>query len=283
MNSASMAFYIPFLEAVKNRYEQNILYLTGDGGDKTLPRILPPLRFKSIDALTRYLINRHYVIPVETVAALLNLGVKDVNQSVYNRISEYPEKNISHRYVHFMIYERGMKWLFEGEDRNRCFLPSATPFYDLEFFSRAMSCPERYKKNHRLYGAFLKKLSPEAAGIVDMNRMAPVISSRYRQIDTILSLLSRYPEITRRIKSRLSPPTAYNEDSPAVIYIKSVLDQAGVLDDLFDISQLRRICQLPEDISRIAFNNLLTIVDTTVFYRKGEHGLVKYKDFAFNR
>jgi asparagine synthase (glutamine-hydrolysing) len=60
-----------------------------------------------------------------------------------------------------MLFERGFKWLFEGEDRNRQFFWSVSPFYGREPFRLAMDCPSRLKARYALYRRFMESLSPE--------------------------------------------------------------------------------------------------------------------------
>jgi len=282
MNSTAMAFYVPFLEEIRGIYGGDILYLTGDGGDKTLPKMRPSRRISSADALTRYLVDRHDIMSVESVTELLGVSADDIRQSIFECITKYPENDFGNSYVHFMIYERGIKWLFEGEDRNRCFVPAATPFYSLGFFREAMSCPDRYKKNHRLYGEFLKILSAEAAALIDMNRMAPVDSGRYRRKEAVFNWFSRYPGFSRRLKYRLAAPPSYDRNSSAVIYVDEMADQSGCIKEIFDIARLKAICQSPGNISRTAFDNLLTLVNASILYGEGKQTLEAYTEREFN-
>jgi hypothetical protein len=79
----------------------------------------------------------------------------------------YPENSPVQKAVHFVIYERGRKWLFEGEDRNRFFLWHTTPFYSMPFFQQAMRVPDGRKRCHALYRAFQRRLDASISQIPD--------------------------------------------------------------------------------------------------------------------
>lgn len=282
MNSASMAFYIPFLSEIKQRWGRNIVYVTGDGGDKTLPPLHPARRFSSDTALTDFIIARHDVMPLKTVAALLDIAEKEIKSAIREQIGTYPETSYRNKYVHFMIYERAFKWLFEGEDRNRCYFWSGSPFYDFDFFQAAMTCPARFKRNHCLYSELLKRLSPDVADIIDMNRGAAVTSSTYRRKEMIFSFLSRYPGLSRRLKNRISPPAGYSGSSPSIQYLRRRANKGSFVGEYFMPGELKKICDSPERLSRTAMDNLLTVANTIEYYIEGKQGLEEYGNQIFN-
>jgi len=88
--------------------------------------------------------------------------VDAIRRSVRDRLRLYPETDPASKYVHFLVYERGANFLFEGEDRNRFFW-STTPFYSIDFFRYAMNCPPEQKTRYNLYRSFLTELAPAAA------------------------------------------------------------------------------------------------------------------------
>lgn len=90
-------------------------------------------------------------------------------QKVLNLLLSYPEKSLSGKYVHFLMDNKVGNSLNEGEDRNRNFIISFTPFYNFKFFKSIMSVPIKYKSNFELYRRFLKLLAPGAAGIYNAN------------------------------------------------------------------------------------------------------------------
>ena len=104
---------------------------------------------------------------VNDVEKLVRMPHGSLVASLTEHLDSYPEQSFSRKYLPFMIRERAIRWLFEGEDRNRCEFWSCTPFYSLPFFTAAMACPEDMKRNHQLYRKFLMRLSPAAAGLPD--------------------------------------------------------------------------------------------------------------------
>jgi len=257
--SVGMAFDVPFMRRLTDSLGRNTIYFSGDGGDKLLPNLVPSRRFTSIRSLAKYTIERNYVMPPAIVARLTRISPTEIIDDLEAVMELYPEESMGKKYVHFMIFERGMKWLFEGEDRNRCSFWSCTPFYSVPFFNLAMSCGRRTKKNHRLYSSFLSALSPELASLPDANRGAAVTSSEYRRKLTTISLLSRSPRIMRWIKSKLHQQKGYAHDSSPVRILRNQFEQCSGLTSYLDEACLADIIQTPELISTEMFDNLLTI------------------------
>ena len=169
MNYAEMAFILDFFQKLKNEYGNKILYITGDGGDKTLPPLYPCKRIKTAEQLYAMVTSINSFFSFSEIQKFLVIDMGEFRSHLKNHFMSYPEENFLNNYVHFMIFERGMRWLFEGEDRNRFFFWSITPFYSLPFFQYAMSIPEKRKTDYRFYKAFLEKLHPEITRMTSTN------------------------------------------------------------------------------------------------------------------
>ena len=280
-NSTAMAFYVPFMNEIENRWGRPIVYITGDGGDKALPPLRPARRLNSDDELVNFIVARHKMMPLDLLTELLDIPQADILAVLKDRVRTYPEESSRQKYVHFMIYERAVKWLFEGEDRNRSFFWSCTPFYCLPFFREAMACPDRYKSNHRLYSDFLKRLSPTAAGVVDMNRGVAVTSLSYRYKEAVFSFMARYPGLTRSLKNRLSPTIAADVSSPLAECVKRQAEMNPEIYDYFNREKLRQVADNPGCISRVAFHNLLTVTSAIEMHQGRRQSYDAFARVAF--
>lgn len=166
-NYLGMSLQIPYLHKVVETYGTKITFFTGDGGDKVFPDLRPVTDLKSIDALTEYIISNNKVFNLESVSALTGIRKDDIIAELKNYLLLYPESDFNQKYVHFIVYERGFKWLFEGEDRNRYYFWSVAPFWSVEFFNYAMNCLDKHKTWYKYYREFLLKLSPEATRVIN--------------------------------------------------------------------------------------------------------------------
>ncbi len=281
MNSIGLAFYLSFLGDVGQRYGNGVIYLTGDGGDKVLPDLTPPGKLSSSSRLARFIVDRHDILHIDQVARLVRLSASDIVGEIESVVDAYPEQSPDRKYVHFLIYERGMKWLFEGEDRNRCLLWSATPFYRQSFFREAMSCPMEFKKNRQLYREFLTYLSPIAAGVIDSNKGMPITASSYGWEEAAFDLLARFPSLSRRLKSRLWPPRSYRASSPALLCLRRQAEQSRAVGEYIDSAELMRLIATPASLSRSLVDNLVTVTGAIELYSCARESLDDFQDVEF--
>lgn len=205
MNYLGMSFILPFFESLKKTYGTQMVYLTGDGGDKVLPDQGPGKRLRMADDLINTLILKHQIFPVEQVSLMTGIDKTDIIDELRKHVNLYPEDDLNQKYVHFIIYERGFKLNFEGEDRNRAYFWSLSPFYSISLFDYSMKIPDTQKMNYMLYGEFLWQLSPELSRIKNKDWNAPITSSKTRLKLFKNSLLGRVPQEYKRVIRRLLP------------------------------------------------------------------------------
>jgi len=168
ISSWDMAFIAPFFESLARLSSAPIMF-TGDGGDKVFPDLRPGTFCKSIKSLANYSINKNSRLPVAYAADILGVNQKNLFEEVERLLLSYPEVNPDYKFVRFTMENRVNNWLIEGEDRNRCFLTSFTPFYHIKLFKALMSVPYRHKEAFQFYYKFLKLITPETADIVNAN------------------------------------------------------------------------------------------------------------------
>jgi asparagine synthase (glutamine-hydrolysing) len=179
LNQIGLAYLIQYYQNVTSYFGTNVSLFSGDGGDKVLPYLYINKGIKTIDQLVEYIISsRQELFDFDSVLKITNIKNSDFKSALYEIIKNYPEQSIAGKFTHFLLFERGFKWLFEGEDRVRYWIWNIAPFYSLPFFNFAMSIPNKLKTNHRLYRNFLIKLSSKIASIKDARWRVPVKSKR---------------------------------------------------------------------------------------------------------
>lgn len=166
MNSIGMAYILDFFIQISG---PEMVYITGDGGDKVLPDITWDIQGKSIPQLASFILRKHTVVAPEIAAKASGTAFKQMRELLIELFEGYPEKSLTGKYTRFIFMERGVKWLFEGEDRNRYFFPSMTPFYSTPLFDYLMAIHPVVKRNYQLYRNFISIVSPETLLIENAN------------------------------------------------------------------------------------------------------------------
>ena len=226
MNPLGMVSRLSFLDKVRTTHGSGITFFTGDGGDKLFQDLGPARKLKTLDDLVYYTITANEIFELQHVANMTGTSADDIIDDLRNHVSGYSELNLAEKYVHFLIFERAFKWLFEGEDRNRCYFWSVAPFYSIPLFKYAMECPDTQKKYFRLYRSFLMTLSPLAASIDNANWGIPISSNR-SIIQLIFKTAARriLPRLRQRLRTsqQTAIPSLYEEclnrqlrDCPAI-------------------------------------------------------------------
>ncbi len=165
LNYVGTAFMLPYLRAIRDRWGADAAYWTGDGGDKVFPDLRPRPFVQSEDSLVSSLVAGHALLDASVAEKMTKVPAGSLISSLRTVISGYPERDARQKGVHFSFYERGRKWLYEGEDRNRFFLWQVSPFYAAPFFRRAMRVPDRFKERYSLYRAAQRHLGTDVIRI----------------------------------------------------------------------------------------------------------------------
>ena len=190
MNYLGMGFILRFLIDLGHNYE---MMLTGDGGDKTLACLFPDKKIKT-QKFAKYILKNHAVSSKKTLDSFLLVDVKKQEDLIVDYLNNLAGRNTNLKYKNFLFFERARHWLFEGEDRNRSYLWSTTPFYQPAFFRMVHSIPEKEKKNYRLYREFTNKVDLQLNTINNANWDIPLANTK--SVDRML--------YRQKLKSKLS-------------------------------------------------------------------------------
>jgi asparagine synthase (glutamine-hydrolysing) len=214
-----------------------------------------------------------------TIAAkLAGIEPDQLFESIRNRVAWYPESSYSGMYVHFMLAERTTNWLFEGEDRNRQFFWSCSPFYSTQFFKAAMNCPARLKKDHKLFRAFLNHLNRDIAKIKDANRNLAPASSLYSKRIMLGRLISQHPNLARSIRKLVYKPQRAHAESKWSYLLKHQISNSKHATVLFDADTLIALSNNCSELSETAIDNIVTIIAAFEFVKESRTSLESFYD-----
>lgn len=276
LNYLPMSFILQFLDQIRSTYGSGIAYVTGDGGDKLLVDLRPNSSLRSLSDLVQYIVTRHQIFSLEDVSRMTGLSECDIIHEISQRVASYPEQDWDNKLVHFVIFERGRRWLFEGEDRNRNFFWHLAPFYGIQFVRYAMNCPDEQKADHKLYKEVLVRLSPEVAGIRNAHWGFPITSQKYYRFVWKRFALDLVPTgFKKRIKQLSAnsvPRERYKE------CVSKQVSSCGGIGKCLEYSELMK--QL-DSCSKREAQTLITVTSTLELITSGRSSISDYWDEQF--
>jgi asparagine synthase (glutamine-hydrolysing) len=278
LNYLGMSFILPFLQRIAAEYDGNVTYFTGDGGDKLLPP-LTARRFTRLEKLAKFVLHTNQRSSLKRVAALTQLPESEIMAELADHLATYPERDLRSQYTHFMIHERAMKWLFEGEDRNRSYFWTAAPFYSIRFFAYAMNCPDNQKERYLLYRRFLENLSMRTAEIVHADAGLPPGSRWYGLWQAARMLLMDW--LPWNLKMKLQGSNSYGPSSPLVSCMRDQIRTCDALQLCFSSKALQEAVDNCSHYSREELENLFSMTSTIEDIDKRRSGLEDYRDHNF--
>ena len=275
LNFLGMSFILSFFDKIRETYGPKITYFTGDGGDRLKPTLKPLKRLKNLDDLVNYIISTNNIFSFNDVITLTNIPKNEIIDEIKNLILSYPERDLYQKYVHFMIYESAFKWVFEGEDRNRFYFWSVTPFYSIHFFNYVMNCPDSMKTKYKLYRKFLIKLSTQASAIENASWNLPITS---KKIELYLFAYFIYKNLPSRlkkvVKSKFKKKNINSYESNPKI-MNCFWEQIENCKSIYNYLSIKDIKEI-KNMSKKGFYNLITITSTIEKFECKESTFEKY-------
>ena len=239
-NSVSMGHMVEFLSGVADDHDSPVL-VTGDGGDKAFPDLRPGRSFDSLDGLLRYVLSAESVFSTADAAAIARVDEDRLVTSVRERLASYPESSLADRYVHFYVRERGINWLNLGEDRNRHYCWSVSPFYALPFFTDAMGCSDEQKARSKLYRRFIAELAPEVLDVEYADFGAPVTSAEYSVKRFAYDAFTGYPRLKDSLLGLVAGRNKVAPDGEAAQHLRSRIEASEAVAAMFDVPSVDRV------------------------------------------
>ncbi|GAA0879718.1 hypothetical protein GCM10009119_26870 [Algoriphagus jejuensis] len=158
-----------FCAEVQKKFGNDITFFTGDGGDKVFPDLGRNLKFNDDYKLFKFIIRENHEFSVEHASAIVGISSKDLENQIFSYIRSLPAKTSSNKLEQFILRARMKRYIFEGEDRNRNYFWSTTPFLSKRFFSLMMSISPQIKRQELFYFEFISRLNREVAEIRNEN------------------------------------------------------------------------------------------------------------------
>lgn len=272
LNYLAMNYMVQYLDALRNEHGSRLNYITGDGGDKVLVDLRPTRSLKSLEDLVQYILSRHQGNSVQCVSRMTGLSVDEIICGICDHVDSYPEDGFDDKLVHFVIFERGRRWLFEGEDRNRNFFWHLAPFYGINFFRYAMNCSDEQKANHKLYKELLVNLSPEVANIPNNHWGFSITSKKYRWtvIEQYFRDLIPRP-VKGFLKGMLRPVHI-----PREMYKECVTKQVASCDVIKDYLLFPELVKRLNICNKREAQTLLTVTSTLELLSSGRSTIKEY-------
>jgi asparagine synthase (glutamine-hydrolysing) len=245
------SFIIPFLKNLREKYGSDVIFMTGDGGDVTLPCMLPSNKFHDTDGVVDYIINREGgMFTLSEVSEIVKIAESEILCGIKDIISMYPEKNLAQKFVHFTIFEAGFKCVFEIEDMNRFFFWSVSPFYSPPFFHYAMNCNDGIKSHSALQRQFLLELYPAVAAIKNADINCSIISNKYKLHHFIMSLTYKYPIFKNILRSLRNMARTNNNNGSHLDVTNRLREQLNSCESISDYLSSDKIEQILEKSDR---------------------------------
>jgi len=259
LNFMSVAFMLNFLQELRKEFDSDYVFFTGDGGDKIMQPLLPPQKKLKEENILLYLYSTQVFFDKEYVAFLFDINSADIDNYLINLLNSYPVPGWNNKYLFFVLAENAGKWSFEGEDRNRYYYPSKTPFYNLDFYKLALSIPLSWKNNGIFYWHFMKELDPTLLKVPIAGEKISPDAWNYLLLKRIKYLLHFFPFLINMKKHIMKPHTTSLSTIDLIqqrLKIHSQNDRIKELMPNFNIQDLYN----NNDLKRVHFANLFTVL-----------------------
>lgn len=236
----------------------DVVYYTGLYGGELLRYLNVTSGLGSDDDLVQFLLTTpdQYRYAHEKVCAMLQISEDEMQQHLRAHIATYPEKNPYAKYIHFK-FEKDYKWAGPGEDRNRLFFWTVTPFYSRGFFNTAYVIDER-KKNTLFFRNFLYSLDPRTCIVDYYNTGMPLKSSLRLHIYGLAEKAVRSPWIRRlgwravNFKKQFSIPKRLDPQNEEMRTMAlGLLEESVQIKDYFSLPATRDVIRAEEDLGKL--------------------------------
>ena len=245
-------------EQVMMQEGTDVVYYTGLYGGELLRYLNVTSGLGSDDDLAQFLLTTpdQYRYAHQKVCVMLQVPEDVILQHLRAHISTYPEKSPYTKYLHFK-FEKDYKWAGPGEDRNRIFFWTITPFYSKDFFSMAYKINER-KKDTLFFRDFLYSLDPKTCIVDYYNTKMPLASPLRLRIYSLAENAVRHPWIRQlgwqamHIKKRFSAPQRPDAKNEEVRNIAlDLLEKSDLIQEYFSLAATRDVIRVETDQGKL--------------------------------
>ncbi|MDD5634252.1 MAG: hypothetical protein PHW46_03150, partial [Candidatus Omnitrophica bacterium] len=165
LNPTSSAHMLDTLTKVTEDFGENTVFYTGLFGGETVRSIHLTKGLKGVTGLVDFLMETkdEYKYSTTKVCRMLDLSEKAVREHLREHLENYVEKDAHKKYARFR-FEYDYRWAGEGEDRNRFYLWTSSPYRSSLFFRRAIAIDEN-KRDTVFFRDFLNSVDPRTTNV----------------------------------------------------------------------------------------------------------------------
>jgi len=201
--SMRLRHLVSYLYGFREKIGKKAILYTGDGGHQVKKEYAYTIRnISNVEKLLQCIIEAEHIFDLDEISSMLDIDKCAFKEHLKKHIMSYPEKTMEGKLIHFKQFERYFKWMFVGEDRNRFFLWSTTPFYSIDLFRTSMKVPQRFKEHYILAKNFLSGLNSLLTRIEYYDRLVPLSIPNW--------LLKLYLSVFEGLKRRFHEPGTAN-------------------------------------------------------------------------
>lgn len=245
-------------EKIMLREGSDVVYYTGLYGGEMFRYLNVTSGLGSDDDLIQFLLTTpdEYGYAHDKVCAMLQIHEDEMRQHLTKHIATYPEKNPYTKYLRFK-FELDYRWAGVGEDRNRLFFWTITPFYSKDFFSTAYAIEEN-RKNTLFFRNFLYSLDPRTCVVDYYNIKMPLTSPLRLRIYGLAENAVRNPRIRRlgwqmmRFRKRFGNPQRPDPKNEGIRTMAlDLLEKSDSIKEYFSLSATRDVIRAEEDPDKL--------------------------------
>lgn len=254
-----LAKVVNIQEQVMLQEGYDVVYYTGLYGGELMRYLNVTSGLGSDDDLAQFLLTTpdQYRYAHAKVCAMLQFPEDEIQQHLRAHIATYPERSPYDKYLHFK-FEKDYKWAGPGEDRNRLFFWTITPFYSRGFFNTAYAIDEK-KKNTLFFRNFLYSLDPRTCMVEYYNTGMPLTSPLRLRIYGLGEKAVRNPLVRRlgwqalNLKKRFSAPKRPDPEREKVRAMAlDLLDKSDRVKEYFSVAPTKDVICAEEDTNKLA-------------------------------
>ena len=176
--SGMMGSMLYSVEMLEKDFGRNLVYYTGDEGNYTTAPRYGGKKIVSIPDLLSQLLLRNSlsVFSIEDASRLSGKSKNEITDYICNYFSEYPEKDMIHKFDHFFYWERSFKFTMENQERFRFYFWPLSPHSGIQYAPYAFKIKNKYLAGWKIYAGLLKSLDKRSVGVKYANFGIPLNS-----------------------------------------------------------------------------------------------------------
>lgn len=179
----------------------SVIFFTGDGGDKAFPDLTKGITFNDDQKLFDLIIMENYEFMIKEASKIVGIEESDLRNQIFKSIQNLPGSDSGLKYEQFILRGRMKRYVCEGEDRNRRFFWSTSPFFSKDFFSLMMRIDPSIKRDQEFYRNFISEINPAIAEIRNENLSKGKLTINKSFYNYVKRLVNKF--FSRKLKESL--------------------------------------------------------------------------------